>query len=131
MITLGLYSNIGNHPTLISCDAIEQIESTPANSVVILPFNNKDLPIYEKNNQHLAIKVTSILEFILVAKCNVKYAISEYSLAVKLQKITENYFYDTKVLGTIIDESEIEKAALDELDGVYYSKYIRKLLDLH
>jgi hypothetical protein len=36
-----------------------------------------------------------------------------------VQKIADNYLYDTKVLAKINTIEEIEKAALDEIDGVY------------
>jgi hypothetical protein len=119
MITLGFYTHIDNHPKLSLQQNLTNLEDTPANSIVLIPYNKDELKQYEQYNTIIGVFVKNIGEFIAVSKCNVQFAICDYSLALIVQKIADNYLYDTKVLAKINTIEEIEKAALDEIDGVY------------
>lgn len=118
MITLGFFESIDNHPTVVFKPNLSGLDTTPAGSIVLTTYNPADMTAYEAYAPVLGIIVYSLKEFIIVAKCGVKYAVAGYGLAKQLQKAADNYLYDTKVLAMIDNEEEIEQAAIDELDGV-------------
>ena len=41
-----------------------------------------------------------------------------------MQKIAENYMFDSKILAIIKSNDELEEIALDEIDGVIYKELI-------
>ena len=118
MITLGFFETIDNHPTVIFKPGLTGLDTTPAGSIVITPFNRKEIEAYEAYAPVLGLIVYTLGEFIIAAKCGVQYAVCPYELAPTLQKAADNYLYDTKVLAIVEDEDAIEQAARDELDGV-------------
>lgn len=98
----------------------ENIKSTKANSTVIFNYDEKVLEYCYKNEISLAVIVTSIKEAIYCNSLNVKYIISEKELAKKIQKIADNYMYDSKNLAIIDSNEEFESIAENEIDGVIY-----------
>jgi len=118
MITLGFFESIDNHPKVVFKPNLRSLDTTPSGSIVLTTFNSADIMTYEAYGAVLGIMVYSLKEFIIAAKCRVKYAICAYELAPMLQKAADNYLYDTRVLALIDDEEAIEKAARDEIDGV-------------
>jgi hypothetical protein len=124
MITLGFFTAIDNHPKVVFKPNLKSIDTTPAGSIVLTTFERNDLPLYETYAPVLGILVYSLLEFVQVAKCGVRYALAPYPLAKKLQKAADAYLYDTKVLALIDTEEMIEQAARDEIDGVAHTALI-------
>lgn len=98
----------------------ENIKSTKANSTVIFNYDEKVLEYCYKNEISLAVIVISIKEAIYCNSLNVKYIISEKELAKKIQKIADNYMYDSKNLAIIDSNEEFESIAENEIDGVIY-----------
>ncbi len=82
--------------------------------------------LQEKNNLSNAVVVSSIKEAIYCNALNSKYIICDKKLAKAIQKIADNYMFDSKVLAIIEDSEEIEKIALNEIDGVIYSNLLAK-----
>ena len=67
------------------------------------------------------VYVKSIKEAIYATNFNTKYIICENELAKKLQKIADNYMWDSKILTIIKSSDDFEKVALEEIDGAIYS----------
>lgn len=101
---------------------IENIQNTKANSTVMFNYNEDVLKYCYENEISSAVIVTSIKEAIYCNSLNVKYIISEKDLATQIQKIADNYMYDSKNLAIIDSNEEFEKMANDEIDGVIYRK---------
>jgi len=118
MITLGFFEKIDNHPKVVFKPGITNLDTTPPSSVVIVPFDIKEIESYEKYKDILGLIVYSLKEFVIASKCGVKYAVAEYALSKELQKCADNYLYDTRVLAMIENEEEIEQIAVDGIDGV-------------
>ncbi len=118
MITLGFFTKLKSHPKVVFKPSLAGIEQTPAGSIVITPFERGDIAAYETYAPVLGLVVYSMTDFIIAAKCGVKYAVASYGLAKSLQQAADHYLYDTRVLALIDEEAEIEQAARDELDGV-------------
>ena len=67
------------------------------------------------------VYVKSIKEAIYASNFNAKYIICENELAKKLQKIADNYMWDSKILTIIKSSDDLEKVAIEEIDGAIYS----------
>ena len=104
---------------------IEDIENTKANSTVLFDYDEQILSYSYKNELATAVIVKSIKEAIYCNSLNTKYIISQKELAVQLQKIADNYMYDSKILAIIDSNDEFEQIIKDEIDGVIYRSLIK------
>ena len=104
---------------------IENIKDSKANSTVMFNYDEKMLKYVYENELSSAVIVTSITEAIYCNSLNVKYIISEKHLAIQIQKIADNYMYDSKNLVIINSNEEFEHIAKDEIDGVIYRDLIK------
>ena len=68
--------------------------------------------------------VSSIKESIYCNSLNVKYIISEKNLSCEIQKIADNYMFDSKNLVIIDSNEEFEQTAISQIDGVIYRELI-------
>ena len=66
----------------------------------------------------------SIKEAIYANSLNAKYIISEKELAKAIQKIADNYMFDSKILAVIETNDEIEEIAQSEIDGIIYKSIL-------
>lgn len=101
---------------------IEDIKNTEANSTLYFLFNDEILKYCFENSLDFAVKIESIKEAIYANALNAKYIIAEKKLAKKVQKIAENYMFDSKVLAIIETNDEFEDIAKVEIDGVIYKE---------
>ena len=104
---------------------IKDIENTKANSTVLFDFNEEILTYCYKNELFCAVVVNSIKEAIYCNNLNVKYIISEKELSIELQKIADNYMYDSKILAIIDSNEELEQVAKLEIDGIIYKNLLK------
>lgn len=124
MILIG--DNLIPHKSFSYVDSIMDIEHTQANSTLIFNYDENLLIFCRKNQLDNAVVVTSIKEAIYCNALNCKYIICDKKLAKNIQKIAENYMFDSKILAIIESSDEIEKIALAEIDGVIYSSLLNK-----
>lgn len=101
---------------------IEDIKNTEANSTLYFLFNYEILKYCFENSLDYAVKIKSLKEAIYANALNAKYIIAEKKLAKKVQKIAENYMFDSKVLAIIETNDEFEDIAKVEIDGVIYKE---------
>lgn len=104
---------------------LENIKDSKANSIVMFNYDEKTLKYTYENELSSAVIVTSITEAIYCNSLNAKYIISEKHLAIQIQKIADNYMYDSKNLVIIDSNEEFEHIAKDEIDGVIYRDLIK------
>ncbi len=123
MILLG--DNLIPYEELILIDSIWDIEHSLPNSTLIYNYDENLLTYCNKNKLNSAIIVTSIKEAIYSNALGAKYIICEKKLAKNIQKIAENYMFDSKVLAIIEQEKEIEDIALAEIDGLIYKDLLK------
>ncbi|NVJ52650.1 MAG: hypothetical protein HWD90_03065 [Campylobacteraceae bacterium] len=122
MILIG--DNLVPSENLSFIDSIADIEYTIANSTVVFNYDENLLLYCSKNDVEFAVVVENLTQAIYCNALNCKYIICEKKLAKTVQKIAENYIFDSKVLAIIEDSNEIEKVALNEIDGVIYSNLL-------
>ena len=108
---------------IVKIGSITDIASTPSHSTVAFYFDFELLKHTQKNSIYSAVIVQTIQEIVYASQLEVRYIICSDDIVQQGQKIADNYMYDSKILAIIEDESQIEKIALDEIDGAIY-KYI-------
>lgn len=99
---------------------IEDINTTKANSTIAFGYNEELMKYSFENDLNSAIIVNSIKESIYANALNAKYIIANKKLAKDIQKVAENYMFDSKILAVIESDEEIEEIASFEIDGVIY-----------
>jgi hypothetical protein len=105
--------------------SIGEIQNTKANSTLIFSYDVELLKYCYENELSSAVIVTSLTEAIYCNSLNVKYIISDKHLAIQIQKIADNYMYDSKNLVTISSNEEFEYVVKDEIDGVIYKDLLK------
>jgi uncharacterized protein YaiL (DUF2058 family) len=107
-------------------NTIEDISFTQPNSTIIFNFNFKILKYTQQNDINSAVIVNTIKDVIYVHNLDAKYIVVNKNIAKQVQKIADNYMFDSKILVAIQDENELEQMAIDEIDGVIY---LNRILD--
>jgi hypothetical protein len=118
MIVIG-DSNI-EYETIEKISQIEDIKKTSPASTLLFDFNIEILKYTKTNDINSAVIAHSIKEVIYASSLGAKYIIPRVNILLQVQKIADNYMFDSKILAVIEDGEEIEKVALDEIDGVIY-----------
>ena len=105
--------------------SIGEIKNTKANSTLIFIYDVELLKYCYENELSSAVIVTSLTEAIYCNSLNAKYIISDKHLAIQIQKIADNYMYDSKNLVIISSNEEFEDVVKDEIDGVIYKDLLK------
>lgn len=104
--------------------SIEDIKATKPNSILLFNYDEKIAKYCYENSLNFAVIVDSLKEAIYANSLNARYIISKIKLSKKIQKIAENYMFDSKILAIIYSNDELEKVAKKEIDGVIYNKLL-------
>lgn len=123
MIIIG--DNLIPFEEIFNVKLIEDIRNTKANSTVLFFFDEGLTKYCYENELSFAVIVSSIKEAIYSNSLGAKYIISSKQLAKKLQKIADNYMYDSKILAIISTNDEFEEVAKNEVDGAIYQNLIK------
>ena len=103
---------------------IEDIKKSSPAATVLFDFDIEILKYTNANNINSAVIAYSIKEVIYANSLGAKYIIPRVNILLQVQKIADNYMFDSKILAVIEDSDEIEKIALDEIDGVIYKELL-------
>lgn len=106
-------------------DSIWDVENSLPNSTLVYKYDINLLTFCNKNNLSSSIIVSNIKEAIYANALDVKYIICEKKLAKNIQKVADNYMFDSKILAIIEQEKEIEDVALAEVDGAIFKDLIK------
>ena len=101
---------------------IEDIKNTNANNIVYFYYDIELIKYCKANNVRCAVKVSSITESIFCNALEVFFILSDEAKVI--QKIAENYMFDSKVLQIISTDEDIEQTAIDEIDGCIYKEVL-------
>ena len=116
----------------ILCEDIEYIDiknlnNTKSGSTVIIDFvDAKMLGVLQDEQVPFGVVVCSIKEAIIANSYSAKYIISKKQLSDKLQKIADNYLFDSRIISIIEDDKELEESAIDGIDGVIFKNLLNK-----
>lgn len=103
---------------------IEDIKDTKANSLLLFYYDEELVKYCFENKLKYALLVENIKESLYANALDAKYIICKKSLAKKIQKIADNYIFDSKILALIKTSDELEEIALNEIDGAIYKELI-------
>ncbi len=109
---------------------IDSISRTPSNSTLLITFKeaNLDLVKYCKaNDVAFILEVSSVKEAIFAKNLGAWGVIVERSLARSVQKIAQEYLFDTKVLCRVESDESIESVAFESIDAVVFKEAIVKV----
>ncbi|GHV09375.1 hypothetical protein AGMMS50229_19450 [Campylobacterota bacterium] len=122
MVLIGIDGAIDSEKEVVFVESIAAVingsTKTPNGSLLVADFSESDLPLYGECTDRLAIRVSSVREFVIVSAAAVRYALCDLAVAPKLQQIADHYLSDTKVLA-IAAPSQIEEIALLGVDGIF------------
>ena len=104
--------------------SINEIKNTKANSLISFRYNENLLTYSYENDLYYAVVISSIKEAIYANNLNARYIICQKELAKDIQKIADNYMFDSKVLAVIQTSDEIEEIAKNEIDGIIYKNIL-------
>lgn len=104
---------------------IEEIKRTKPNCTILIDFDDKELVQYSTTQDiSLALHVKSIKDACLANALGAKFIVVDEILSKQVQNLATEYLFDAKILLPIEDENDIEKAAIDSIDGVVLKKGI-------
>ena len=105
-------------------NSIDEIKNTKPNSTVLFTYCDEIAKYCFENEISFAVVVNSMKEAIYSNNLNAKYIITNKELAKELQKIADNYMYDSKILAIIESSDELEEIAKAQIDGVIFKNII-------
>ncbi|RDU62856.1 hypothetical protein [Helicobacter sp. MIT 14-3879] len=113
------------HPIFKNIKNIEDINNTNANEIVYFESDYKIANYCKDNEIKYAVKISNITDLIIYSNLDAKYIlVREKNIAENSQKIANDYFFDSKILYIINDESSIENAAMLGFDGVIFESVL-------
>lgn len=107
--------------------SISGIKKTQPNSTVVYEYNSDIMAYCKDNGVKYGVIVSSIKEAIYANALGAKYIISDICTAEKIQKVAQNYMFDSRILAIIEQDTQIEEVALKEIDGVIYKYLIKSI----
>jgi hypothetical protein len=113
-----------DYETFEKITSIDDILSTPSNSIVLFDFDFPLLKYTKKNNVNTAVITKNLQEVIYASTFDVRYIIVNKDIAKEAQNIANNYMLDSKILVVIKTNEEIVTNAIAEIDGVIYKEVL-------
>jgi len=110
--------------------SVEEIERSAPGDVLLLEPLNVSIELAKHcraNDLPFAITVSSIREAIFANALGAAYVVAEHELAITIQKIADEYLFDTRILVLIESEKRIETMARFNIDGVIFPDAIVQL----
>jgi hypothetical protein len=105
--------------SLENINSYDDIVNTKSNSVVLFDYNQKLMNKCIANNINYAVEVSDINQLIFSNTLMAKYILVEESLALKAQKIADDYMYDSKIIVKINNINKLQWVASNVIDGVF------------
>ena len=105
-------------------NSIEDIKSTKPNTTVVFDFDKDMMKYCMENDINYAVRIVSVKESIYANNLNARYILPNNELLEIVQKIAENYMFDSKILATIQNEESIEDIAIQSIDGAIFKRLI-------
>ncbi|RAX51502.1 hypothetical protein CCY99_09015 [Helicobacter sp. 16-1353] len=119
-----------DYPNFIHIKSIDDLAKTlPKDIVWFNASNDVDYNIAKHcrdNNIAYSVVINELKDAIIFANLGAKYIIiSDKHLAEITQKVANEYFFDSKILYIVNDESSIENMAMLGIDGVIFNNILK------
>ncbi len=117
------------YKTFIKIEKIKDNLEVEEESIILFDFYNKEVLKYISENDvsFFATKVENAIDACLANALGVKYILVEQDIASSIQKIADEYLFDSKILLIIDEEKEMSLAIKDFIDGVIFKTVITDL----
>ena len=106
---------------------INDIKKTKSNSIVAFRYDLELLKYCKNNNIKSLVVINNIKEAIFSNNLEATFIVTQ-NKAEQIQKIAENYMFDSKILQPIKTDDEVEDVALKGIDGVIYETIIKDII---
>jgi len=106
---------------------INDIKKTKSNSIVAFRYDLELLKYCKNNNIKSLVVINNIKEAIFSNNLEATFIVTQ-NKAEQIQKIAENYMFDSKILQPIKTDDEVEDVALKGIDGVIYETVIKDII---
>lgn len=110
-------------PRFVKVFSVEQIEKSSPEEILLLEPLNVSIELAkhcQRNGLRYAVTLNDIRDGIFANALGASFVVTEHELAITLQKIAEDYLFDTKILVLIEDERRIETMVRFGIDGVIF-----------
>ncbi len=117
-------------PRFVKVFSIPEIEKTSTGDILLLePLNvSIDLARHcQKNGLPYAVTISETRDGVFANALGASYVVSEHEQAITLQKIAEDYLFDTKILVLIENERQIDTMLRFGIDGVIFPTAISQI----
>jgi len=107
--------------------SVEEIEkSTPEDTLLLEPLNvSLELAHHcKRNGLSFALTISSLKEALLANALGADFLVCQHEQAIEIQKVAEEYLFDTKVLVLVEEDREIETMARFGIDGIVFPRAI-------
>jgi hypothetical protein len=114
-------------PKFVKVFSLDDIaKTTPEDILLLEPLNvSIDLAKHSKENSlPFAITVNTLKEAILANAIGATFILCQYEQAIDIQKIANEYMFESRILVLINTEREIETMAHFGIDGVIFPQAI-------
>ena len=99
--------------------SIDDIRKTKPNGDLYFTYNEEILEFSFRENLSFYVEISNISQGLFANSLNARYIVcKDMNLAKDMQKIADNYIFDSKILLLIKNRDMLEEVALNEIDGV-------------
>ena len=107
-------------------NSIEDISNTASNCTLLFSVDYDLMKYCFENQLPYAVKIASIKDAVYANALNAKYIICKEKLDIDVQKIAEDYMFDSKILAILKSSDDIEAIAQNGIDGAIYERLLEK-----
>lgn len=100
------------------------IAQTPPNSTVLFEYDASLAQFCHTHKVSFAVHAKQAKELILSHNLGASFIVVDKALSLNAQKIAEHYLFDAKIVLLSSDDTEIEWAALNGIDGILFHSAI-------
>ncbi len=117
-------------PQFVKVFSIEDIKKTKPIDILLLEPLSVSIEIAKyckKNSLQFAVTINTIRDAIYANAIGADYMLCQHEQAIIVQKIADDYMFDTKVLVVIEEEKSIDTLIQFSIDGVIFSNAITQV----
>jgi len=114
-------------PRFVKVFSLEDIARTQQEDILLLEPLSVSIDLVkhcQKNDLQYAVTVNTVREAILANALKAAHVMCQYDHAITIQKVAEEYLFDTKILVLVEKEAQIESVARFGIDGVIFPNAI-------
>jgi len=114
-------------PRFVKVFSLEDISRTRREDILLLEPLSVSIDLVKhcrQNDLIFAVTIGSLKEALLANALGAAYVLCQHEQAIEVQKIAEEYLFDTRVLVLVEEERGIETVARFGIDGVIFPSAI-------